>query len=156
MWTLPGPLSEKLNFKFVINSKTDSSGGQKRKKLHFDTKFHISVSTSEYKRFSLYKEFFILIASNVSIWLFVVFSWLFFPSSFTRCMIKWRWYWLFLIIRFRFVLAFCNGKNFKWIPSWNFGILLMFQFDFLVFTDFFNSYEIFCVVVSFMSIYLLN
>ena len=23
MWTLPGPLSEKLNFKFVINSKTE-------------------------------------------------------------------------------------------------------------------------------------
>ena len=41
MWTLRGPLSEKLNFKFLINSKTDSSGGQKHKKMHFDTKFHI-------------------------------------------------------------------------------------------------------------------
>ena len=51
MWALPGPLSEKLNFKFVINSKTDLPGGQKRKKLHFDTKFHISGSTSEYDCF---------------------------------------------------------------------------------------------------------
>ena len=30
MRTLPGPLSEKLNFNFVINSKVDFSGGQKR------------------------------------------------------------------------------------------------------------------------------
>ena len=41
MGTLPGPLSEKLNFKFVINSKTDFSGWQKYKKLNFDVKFHI-------------------------------------------------------------------------------------------------------------------
>ena len=41
MWTLPGPLSEKLNFKVVIDSKTDFSGGQKSKKLHFDTKCQI-------------------------------------------------------------------------------------------------------------------
>ena len=41
MWTLPGPLSEKLNFKFVINSKMDFSGGHKHKKLHFDTEFYI-------------------------------------------------------------------------------------------------------------------
>ena len=41
LWTLPGALTEKLNFKFVINSKTDFWGGQNRKKLHFDTKFHI-------------------------------------------------------------------------------------------------------------------
>ena len=61
-----------------------------------------------------------------------------------------------LIIRFRFVLAFSNGKNFKWIPHWNFGILLMVQFDFLVFTGSFNCYEIFFVVISFMGIYLLN
>ena len=27
MWKVPGPLSEKLNFEFVINSKTDFSGG---------------------------------------------------------------------------------------------------------------------------------
>ena len=37
MRTLPGPLSEKLNIKFVINSKTDFSEGQKHKKLHFNT-----------------------------------------------------------------------------------------------------------------------
>ena len=41
MGTLPGLLSEKLNFKFVINSKTDCSGGQKLKKLYFDPKFYI-------------------------------------------------------------------------------------------------------------------
>ena len=35
------------NLKFVINSKTDFSRGQKRKKLHFDTKFHIFGSTWE-------------------------------------------------------------------------------------------------------------
>ena len=29
MWTLPGPLSERLNFKFIINSTTDFSGRQK-------------------------------------------------------------------------------------------------------------------------------
>ena len=51
MWTLPGPLSEKLNFKFVINSKTDFSGSQKHKKLHFDTKFHICGSTLESNNF---------------------------------------------------------------------------------------------------------
>ena len=51
MWTLPGPLSEKLNFKFVINSKTDFWGGQNRKKLHFDTKFHIFGSTWESNNF---------------------------------------------------------------------------------------------------------
>ena len=33
MLTLPGTLSEKPNFKFVINLKTHFSGGQKRKKL---------------------------------------------------------------------------------------------------------------------------
>ena len=53
MGTLPGPLSEKLNFKFVINSKTDFSGGQKHKKLHFDTKFHIFGSTSESSNFKI-------------------------------------------------------------------------------------------------------
>ena len=41
MWTLPGQLSEILNFKFVINSKTGFSGGQKHEKLYFDTEFHI-------------------------------------------------------------------------------------------------------------------
>ena len=41
MWTPPGPHSEKLNFRFAIDSKTDFTGGQKRKKLHFDTKFYI-------------------------------------------------------------------------------------------------------------------
>ena len=45
MWALPGPLSEKLNFKLVINSKTDfSGGGQKCIKLHFNTKFHFKTS----------------------------------------------------------------------------------------------------------------
>ena len=48
MSTLPGALSEKLNFKFVINSKTKFSGGQKHKKLHFDTKFNIFQSTWEF------------------------------------------------------------------------------------------------------------
>ena len=104
----------------------------------------------------LYKEFFILVVSNVSLWLFVVFSWLLFLFYFTRCMMKWRWHWLFLNIRFWFVLPFFNGKNFKWIPQWNSGIPLIVQFGFLVFTGSFNCYEIFCVVVSFMSIYLLN
>ena len=51
MWTLPGPLSEKLNFKFVINSKTDFWGDQKPKKLLFDTKFHIFGSTWESNNF---------------------------------------------------------------------------------------------------------
>ena len=40
MCTLPGTLSEKLNFKCVINPKIDFSGGQKCIKLHFDIKFH--------------------------------------------------------------------------------------------------------------------
>ena len=44
-----GPVSGKLNFKFVFNSKTDFSGSQKRKKLHFDTKFHMFWSTWELK-----------------------------------------------------------------------------------------------------------
>ena len=39
MWTLPGPLSEKLNFKFAINSKMDFSGGQKQKKCIFTLNF---------------------------------------------------------------------------------------------------------------------
>ena len=51
MRTLPGSLLEKLNFKFVINSKTDFSGGQKHEKLHFDTKFHTFRSTSESNNF---------------------------------------------------------------------------------------------------------
>ena len=51
MWTLPGPLSEKLNFKFAINSQMDFWGGQKHKKLHFDTKFHIFWSTWESNNF---------------------------------------------------------------------------------------------------------
>ena len=42
MRTLPGPLSEKLNFNFAINSKADFSGGQKREKFHLDIKFHIT------------------------------------------------------------------------------------------------------------------
>ena len=40
MCTLPCTLSEKANFKFVINPKMDFSGGQKCKKLDFDSKFH--------------------------------------------------------------------------------------------------------------------
>ena len=51
MSTLPGPFSEKLNFKFVINSETDFLGGQKRKKWHFDTKFQIFRSTWESNNF---------------------------------------------------------------------------------------------------------
>ena len=51
MWTLPGPLSEKLNFTFVINSKTDFSGGWESKKLHFDANFHIFRSTWESNKF---------------------------------------------------------------------------------------------------------
>ena len=51
MWKLSGPLSGKLSFKFVINSKTDSSGVQKRKKMHFDSKFHIFGSTWESNNF---------------------------------------------------------------------------------------------------------
>ena len=47
MWSLPGPLSEKLNFKFVINSKTDFLGGQKRNKLNLYTKSNIFGSTWE-------------------------------------------------------------------------------------------------------------
>ena len=31
MWTLSGPLLKKLNLKFVINSKTNFSGGKKQK-----------------------------------------------------------------------------------------------------------------------------
>ena len=42
MSTLPGALSEKLNFKFVINSKTKFSGGQKHKKLHLTLNFIFS------------------------------------------------------------------------------------------------------------------
>ena len=42
MWALPGPLSEKLNFKFVINSKKDFSGGQKRKKCILTLNFTFS------------------------------------------------------------------------------------------------------------------
>ena len=53
MWILPGPLSEKLNFEFVINSKTDFSGGQKRKNLHFDTKFHTFRSNRESNNFKI-------------------------------------------------------------------------------------------------------
>ena len=44
-------LGEKLNFTFVINSKTDFSGGQKRERLHFDTKFHIFGSNWESNNF---------------------------------------------------------------------------------------------------------
>ena len=51
MRALLGPLLEKLNFKFIINSKTDFSGGQKHEKLHFDTKFHTFRSTSESNNF---------------------------------------------------------------------------------------------------------
>ena len=51
MQTFPGSLSEKLSFKFVINSKTDFLGGQKHNKLHFDTKFHVFGSTWESNNF---------------------------------------------------------------------------------------------------------
>ena len=51
MGTLPGPLSEKLNFIFVINSKANFSGGQKCKKLHFYTELHIFRSTWESNNF---------------------------------------------------------------------------------------------------------
>ena len=123
--------------------------------------FQICSPTQYSMYFPVYKGFFMLVVSivslcSVSLWLLLVFSLLIFPSSFTRCMIKWRWHWVFFISRFRFILAFFNEKNFKWIPQWNSGILLMVQFDFLVFTGFFNCYKIFCVAVSFMNIYLLN
>ena len=51
MGTLPYLLSEKVNFKFFINSKTYISGGQKRKKLHFVIIFNIFGSTSESNNF---------------------------------------------------------------------------------------------------------
>ena len=55
MWKLPGPLSEKLNFKFVINSKTDFSGGVKNIKnciltLNFTVSGQLgSLITSRYE-----------------------------------------------------------------------------------------------------------
>ena len=58
-------------------------------------------TTRYYTCFPLYKGFFILVVSNVSLWLLVVFSWLLFLSSFTRCMIRWRWHWVSLISRFQ-------------------------------------------------------
>ena len=87
--------------------------------------FRICSPTRYYTGFPLFKGFFILFVSNGSLWLFIVFSWLLFLSSFTRCMIKWRWHWVFFIIRFRFVLVFFDGKNFEWIPQWNSVILMM-------------------------------
>ena len=42
MWKLSGPLSDKISFKFVINSKTDSSGVQKRKKCILTLNFTYS------------------------------------------------------------------------------------------------------------------
>ena len=51
MRTLLGPLLEKLSFKFVINSKMNFSEGQKCKKLHCATKFHIFGSTWESNNF---------------------------------------------------------------------------------------------------------
>ena len=44
-------LGEKLNVTFVINSKTDFLGGQKRERLHFDTKCHIFRSNWESNNF---------------------------------------------------------------------------------------------------------
>ena len=60
MGTLPGLLSGKLNFKFVINSKTDFSGVQKRKKMHIDSKFDIFRLTyaSDVRTFQVVKIFF--------------------------------------------------------------------------------------------------
>ena len=42
MWTLPGPLPEKLNFRFVINSKTDFSLGPKTKNCILTLNFTLS------------------------------------------------------------------------------------------------------------------
>ena len=50
--------------------------------------FHICSPTRYYTCFPLYKGFYILLVSNVSLWLFNVFSWPLFLSSFTRCMIN--------------------------------------------------------------------
>ena len=83
--------------------------------------------TRYYTCFPLFSGFFILFVSNISLRLFLMFSCLLFLSSFTRCMIKWRYYWVVLISRFRFVLVFFYGKNFKWIPQWNSVILLRFN-----------------------------
>ena len=54
MCTRPLTLSETANFKFVINPKTDISGSQKYKKMHFDTKFHFLLSTWESNNFKTY------------------------------------------------------------------------------------------------------
>ena len=73
MWALSGPLSEKLNFKFFMNSKTDFQGGQKHKKLLFDTKFHIFGSTWESNKFktcfSIITKFSEINASEIYFWL---------------------------------------------------------------------------------------
>ena len=54
MCTLLHTLSEKANFKFVINRKMDFSGVQKCKKLHFGNKFHFLGSTWEFNNFKTY------------------------------------------------------------------------------------------------------
>ena len=87
--------------------------------------FQICSPTRYYTCFPLFKEFIIFFVSNVSLWLFIMFSWLLFLSFFTRCMIKWWWHWGFLISRFRFILTFFDCKNFKWIRQWNSVILTM-------------------------------
>ena len=73
MWALSGPLSEKLNFKFFMNSKTDFQGGQKHKKLLFDTKFHIFGSTWKSNKFktcfSIITKFSEINASEIYFWL---------------------------------------------------------------------------------------
>ena len=53
MCTFQGTISEKLNFKFVINPKIDFSGGQKCKKLNFDTKCHFLGSTWKSNNFKM-------------------------------------------------------------------------------------------------------
>ena len=65
MWTLPGPLSEKLNFIFVINFKKNFFRGSKTTKLHFGTKFYIFRSTWDYKKKHV-EHFFQFLMFNIS------------------------------------------------------------------------------------------
>ena len=125
---------------------------------HFLSKlgcFRICSPTRYYTCFPLYKGFCVLIFSNVSLWLFAVFRWLLF------CLLLLGVWSNEGDIEFSSSL----GPVYPGILQWdelqmNSSVEFWNPVDgsvwFSCFYRFFNCYKIFCVVVSFMSIYLLN
>ena len=102
--------------------------------------------------FPLFRGFLILVISNVSLWLFLVFSWLLFCLLLLVAWSNKDNIEISLSVCSGLSWVFFDGKSFKWIIWWNSIILLIIQFVFFAFTSFINCNKFFCAGVDLTNI----